>query len=305
MLPANPPGGGYAKGKGVEFEDWRAKNKGEALFLCLERAEGGRQDLAFDGALPLFVNRMVLLQFLRDAVFVPGHANILEDALCILLRSNEVTAALRVVTLFDLLLSRQMRYISGKSDALKDWSIYSMSDVLDGVEAILILIAEDGQVLLLRPTPRAWSALSDGTYHSQEIFNPALDFFEDIAEKQPLFKAWRADFFDTTMKSPNGTKHKVYQLALDEARDPIQAGNEQATLLAIELAETMANAALAKCHDKKLALSSWLTSQNGENSMVNRTAEHEATKGACTTNDRVESALPTLLRACVCFFGPL
>lgn len=158
MLPANPPGGEYAKGKGVEFEDWRAKNKGEALFLRLERAEGGRQDLAFDGALPLFVNRMVLLEFLRDVVFVPGHANILEDALWILLRSNEVTAALRVFTLFDLLLSRQMRYISGKSDALKDWSIYSMSDVLDGVEAILILIAEDGQVLLLRPTPRAWSA---------------------------------------------------------------------------------------------------------------------------------------------------
>jgi hypothetical protein len=43
----------------------------------------------------------------------------------------------------------------------------------------------------------------------QEIFNPALDFFEDIAEKQPLFKAWRADFFDTTMKSPDGTKYKV------------------------------------------------------------------------------------------------
>jgi hypothetical protein len=67
----------------------------------------------------------------------------------------------------------------------------------------------------------------------------------------------------------------------------------------------MANAALAKCHDKKLALSSWLTSQNTVDSMVNRTAEHEATKSACTTNDRVESALPTLLRACVCFFGPL
>eukprot|EP00962_Isochrysis_galbana_P012789 scaffold3627_cov124-Isochrysis_galbana.AAC.2 len=55
---------------------------------------------------------------------------------------------------------------------------------------------------------------------------------------------------------------------------------------------TMANAALAKCHDKKLALASWLTSQDGENSMGKRAAEHEATKGACTTNDRVESAPP-------------
>jgi hypothetical protein len=137
-------------------------------------------------------------------------------------------------------------------------------------------------------------ALADRSNPAQEIFNPSLDFFEDVADKQPLFKAWRDDFFNTKLKSPDGTKHKVFQLALDEARDPMQAGNEQTNLLAIELAQVMANAALAKCHDKKLAFSSWLTSQDGENLMAKRTAEHEATKARArpTTALRVGRRLP-------------
>jgi hypothetical protein len=85
-------GGSYHKGKGKEFEEWRRKLHAGTMHLKLERAEGGRQDLAFDGALPLFVNRVIFLEFLRELVFVPDHQNILEDYLWIVLRSNEMTA---------------------------------------------------------------------------------------------------------------------------------------------------------------------------------------------------------------------
>eukprot|EP00966_Prymnesium_polylepis_P131102 3032029-Prymnesium_polylepis.2 len=42
--------GEYAKGKQREFEFWRLSTHPSAFFMPLERANGGRQDLAFDGA---------------------------------------------------------------------------------------------------------------------------------------------------------------------------------------------------------------------------------------------------------------
>jgi hypothetical protein len=99
----------------------------DTRWLRLERAEGGRQDLAFDGAVPLFVDRAVKLEFLRDLIFIPDHKNVLEDYLWTILSSAEVAAALHVYTLFDLLLllSRPMRWLSGKGAALPGWSVYN------------------------------------------------------------------------------------------------------------------------------------------------------------------------------------
>eukprot|EP00965_Chrysotila_dentata_P179518 5928245-Pleurochrysis_carterae.AAC.1 len=49
--------GDYAKGKGRrEFIPWLKANHGGELYIPLERADGGRQDLDFDGALPIFIN---------------------------------------------------------------------------------------------------------------------------------------------------------------------------------------------------------------------------------------------------------
>ena len=49
-----------------------------AFYMKLERAGSGRQDLAFDASLPLFVNRLVIMPFLRSLIFTPGHSNVLE-----------------------------------------------------------------------------------------------------------------------------------------------------------------------------------------------------------------------------------
>lgn len=165
----------------------------------------------------------MLLEYLREVVFVPDHQNILEDYLWIILRSNEMAAALRVFTLFDLLLSRPMRYLSGKSCELDDWSIFKMNPVFDMIEMCLITVAEDGSAL----------------------FDPALDFFEDVANEQPRFDAWRKDFFATKIKSPDGTTYAVYKEALDEARNPTNVGYQQATNVSIELAQVRSRASVA------------------------------------------------------------
>eukprot|EP00966_Prymnesium_polylepis_P095427 2210409-Prymnesium_polylepis.1 len=69
------------------------------MAMPFERAAGGRQDLAFDGAVPIFVNREIILDFLRG-LEVPGADNQLEKFLRRVLSCNEVTAALRVNTLW-------------------------------------------------------------------------------------------------------------------------------------------------------------------------------------------------------------
>ena len=88
-------GGAYAKGKQREFLAWLKKHHPSTLWLPIERAEGGRQDLTFDAAVPLFINRMLLVEFLRG-LLVPGAKNTLEEFLYTTLRCSEMVALLRV-----------------------------------------------------------------------------------------------------------------------------------------------------------------------------------------------------------------
>lgn len=275
ILSTPPSGGHYYKGKGKEFEHWRVDNHPTTRWLKLERAEGGRQDLAFDGAVPIYVGRPLMLEFLRDSVHLPDKKNTLEDFIWTVLSSREVVASLRVYALYDLLLSRQMRWLSGKGATLPGFSTYKMGEVFDGVEAALIAIAEDGNVL----------------------FQPDTDFFTGIAAEQPQFRAWRDAFFHQEIASvpdsKGAVKHKVYQWALDEARAPTDDTYTEGHETAVEIAQLMANAALAKFHDPNLALSQWLESQDGENAFAKRQTEHVATVGANITNDTVESNFGT------------
>ena len=116
------------------MEAWRLDNFPTDYYLPLERAGGGRQDLSFDGAVPIYANRLIMSKFLHKLVFVPNHSNILEDYLWHTLGSTEIVALLRVHALYDLLVSRPLRWLSGKAPELNDFSIYSMAGVLDLVE---------------------------------------------------------------------------------------------------------------------------------------------------------------------------
>ena len=93
---------------------------------------GSRQDIAFDGAVPIFINRMIVLEFLNELVALPGSDNQLEKFLWRVLKCNEMTALLRVNTLFKFVISEPMRWLAGKaSKKLDDWSVASSAEVLD------------------------------------------------------------------------------------------------------------------------------------------------------------------------------
>ena len=164
--------------------------------------------------MPIYANRVVLSEFLRKLVFVPNHSNILEDFLWHTLGSVEMVALLRVHVLYDLLISHPLRWLSGRSSELSDWSIYSMAGVLDLVEGALVNIAANGHALL----------------------DPGLDIFKPIAEKQQLFAEWRAANAQETVTAADGTTKHARWKVLSEAQSPQNADNQRATELTVELA---------------------------------------------------------------------
>ena len=262
------PGQEYAKGKGREFFAWLMKQHPTAMYVPFENAKGSRQDMAFDGALPIFANRIIALDFLHGLVNVPRADNQLEKFLWRVLRCNEMTALLRANTLIKLVITDAMRWLTGKAHKLEDWSIVTASRVLELAEDAFIKIAADGRTL----------------------FDPAFAPFAEITASQPLFRKWQVDRMKRTVKSSDGTvKYRIYERVLAEARAPESKGNAQATTATITLIEKMATAALTAMHDAKRAIADKLTSQNGENAPTKRQKMHLATKGAHVANDRVES----------------
>ena len=55
-------GGRYYKGKGKEFSEWLRDRYPNAFVMHLERAEGGRQDLDYDAAVPMYVMRRYMVE---------------------------------------------------------------------------------------------------------------------------------------------------------------------------------------------------------------------------------------------------
>lgn len=259
-------GGEYAKGKGREFVAWLKKHYPDCKFLAFVCANGSRQDIAFDGAVPIFLNRTIILEFLNSLVH-PKCDNKLDLFLWRVLGCNEMTALLRVNTLWKYVFSEPARWLAGCSGEMHDWSIESSSGVMDLIEKAMIEIAADGRKLL----------------------DPTFDPFASLAAKQPAFAKWRREHMEATKLALDGRPYPIHQLAIDEARQPTGAGNKQAEQTVIELASKMANGALVAMRDPRRAIMSLLSSQDGEFCVGKDPRVHEATKGAHVTNDRVES----------------
>ena len=238
------------------------KHHPDTALLPFACANGSRQDIVFDGAVPIFVNRKIILEFLKSLI-VPGADNKLENFLWRVLSCNEMTALLRVNTLWKYVFSEPARWLAGKGSELKEWSIDKASGVLDLIEQAMVKVAADGHTLL----------------------DPSFDPFASIAAEQPAFRDWRAK----KLLAGDGTESDIHRATLSEARSPAGAGNAQATEKVVALAEKIANAALVAMRDPRRAICSLLTSQEGEFSIGSDASKHTATAGAHVTNCRVES----------------
>lgn len=261
----------YYKGQGRSFNVWLRETHPTGFCIHLERADGGRQDLDYDAALPLYVDRPFFVEFLHDRVFEPQHKNILEDFLYVTFRSTQYIAMIRANALVDILISRPLRWLSGKSSELVNWSPFSMGEAFDAVEQFLMRAQNDGSLFL----------------------DPDLDLFKHIADKQPAFARWRVQTFEEEFRlAPDGrTKHLLYKRAQQELLKPSDPTNHAAEEKTIECLQIQSAAALRKLHDPKLALHDKLTSMDGENSIGNSTNAHNDTIGCHSTNDTLAESV--------------
>ena len=266
-------GNAYYKGKGREFNVWLSEHHPAAFAVHFERAEGGRQDLDYDAAVPLYIMRPYIIEYLHSVVFSADHSNVLEDFLYTSFRSQQFIAMTRANAVIDLAISRPLRWLAGNSFKLDKWSPASMGRALDLVEQLFTKASVDGKVLL----------------------DPTLDVFKEIADEQPLFAAWRKHMYEEhTVVGPDGkTKHLAYKLAHDEIFSPVDPTNAAALVQqkTIEYLEVQCVAGLRKMHDPKLALSNKLTSQEGSSSFGKSAEVHEDTQGLDATNDRLAESV--------------
>ena len=110
--------------------------------MHLERAEGGRQDLDYDAAVPMYMDRLYMIEYLHGRVYETGHSNILEDFIYVTHRAIEYIAMMRANALIDLRIARPLRWLAGKSADLTNWSPVSMAFVFEKLEKIFERAAE-------------------------------------------------------------------------------------------------------------------------------------------------------------------
>ena len=180
-------GNAYYKGKGREFWVWLTENHPKAFILLFERAEGGRQDLDYDAAIPLYVMRPYMVEFLHTLVYGADHSNILEDFLYLSFRSVEYIAMTRANALIDILVARPLRWLAGNAYLLDDFSPLDMRVALGLVHDIFVKATDDGSVLL----------------------DPSLDMFKSIADAQPLFAEHRKYTFEQVSLPPRARPARV------------------------------------------------------------------------------------------------
>lgn len=229
------------------------------------------QDLDYDAAIPLYIDRKFFVEYLHTRVFQKENKNILEDFLYVTFTSMQYVAMTRANAIVDVLVSRPMRWLSGKSSQLENWSPRSMGEVLDIVEQFLMKAQHDGSLFL----------------------DENLDLFRTIADKQPLFAAWRQfSLQEETVLSPDGScKHLLWKLTRDELLNPKDETNVRTRQKTIEYLEVQAVAALRKMQDPKLALCDKLTSQGGANAVDDTSEAHLDTIGCHATNDALAESI--------------
>jgi hypothetical protein len=274
-------GNKYYKGKGREFWVWLERTHPKAFVIHFERAEGGRQDLDYDAAIPLFVMRSYIVEFLHTLVFCADHSNVLEDFLYMSFRSMQYVAMTRANAIIDLLISRPLRWLTGCAYELDSFSPVTLLTIKDGtplhdspldlVEQLYVEASTDGSILL------------DAT----------LNVFKTIASVQPKFAAYlKYTHDDDFVLSPdNSVKHFVYKQVHQELFNPTDPTNKVTQLKTIEYLEVQCVAGIRKLHDKKLAIAKHLVSQDGASSFANSKQMHIDTIGLDASNDRLAESV--------------
>ena len=267
----------YYKGAGMDFWDYVLQNFPTAFLVPFERADAGRQDLDFNAAVAMYINRKYIVSFLAPRVLAKGHSNLLEESIWVTHTKFEYIAMIRAAAIIDLRIAVPLRWIAGNGSKLSDWSPFSMSPVLSKIEDLFERGSRDGSVLLAA----------------------SLDIFEPIASSQPEFEKY-FEWLETgwTVRAADRkTVHYVYKQALAELLDPQDKDNVNTRDLTIEFLQAACADGLSKLHDQRTILPQYLSSQDGRLTLEKQGQAHADTIGCELSNDKfAESVFGTFDR---------
>jgi hypothetical protein len=268
----------YYKGAGLDFWGWVGDTHPTAFLIPFERADGGRQDLDFDAAVPIYINRKYMVQFIEPRVFAKGHSNLLEDSIYVTHTKLEYLGMVRALAIVDLRIGRPLRWIAGNGPKMKEWSPFPMGPVLGKIEALLDRASRDGRVLL---SPNA------------------LGIFEPLAAEHPAFREHLEWMYEkeTILAADGKTPHFLYKEALAELLDPQDKDNIDTLEHTIDYLRATAAAGITKLHDDRTICPKYLSSQSGEFCWEKQAQGHADTIGCELSNDKfAESVFGTFDR---------
>ena len=270
----------YAKGHGSEFFWWMKEFHPDAYLFPVVRALGGtRQDLCVEGAPAVLMNLPYYLQYLHWRISATGGKsdNILQTKLYIMLRSAEVVAMLRVLSILHIAICVPTRWLAGKTHELKEYNFgyYDMGKALDLMETAFESVLNDGSLI----------------YDEEFMMNSI--FAEISAEVDPFREYLQYVWVEKSGYTVAGPRDETV-LPIDELRAalfyPTRADIMQTNDLCSELGVVCSVAFLKEFRDTTKATHNYLSSIDGQYSLkVISSDMREAGLGKEASNSTSES----------------
>ena len=219
----------YAKGHGARFIAWMKRwHPGALLFPVLRVTAGSRQDSGTEGAIVAYMNRKYYIPFLfQELAAKTKDHSILQKNLYIILRSSEMIASFRLLSIMHVAIVLPHRWLAGNAHLLADenFGITDMAEVAQLIRDGLEEITSNGELIL------------DQDY--------MMGILKPIQDKVPKFKEYMQFMFEEHTCFAVGSrseedKNIVYDELLAELFYPVRQENMDTNDLTIRLAEEFA-----------------------------------------------------------------
>ncbi len=170
----------YPKGHGELFLEWMRANHPGELLLHVERAAGSRQDLCTEGCMAIYMNYPYYIEFLDMSLQKPkvtDKASILQQNLFIDLKTSEMVALSRLLSILHVCVCISCQWLAEKTHELArfNWGSMSMGRVIDTLNDAM---GETHKTLVL---------ILDEKY--------MMAIFEEYLHELPPFKIYWDDLF--------------------------------------------------------------------------------------------------------------
>ena len=269
----------YPKGHGDELIWWMIDyHPGAVLFPTTRACGGARQDLCVEGAPCVLMNLQYYLEFLswRLGAIAGKSDAILATKLYIMLRSSEVVAQFRALSILYVSVCLPVRWLAGKCHELAkyDFGYYDMSSILTCLEDAFEAILDDPDLFL------------DEEFMMDKMFEP-------ITSKIPPLREYLQHLFeDKGAMNVNG--QRVDSVLLDMLRAslfyPTRVDIIQSTDFCKEIAVVIATRLLRELRDESKVTHHYMESMNGKYSAAVITEdERKAGMGIEASNNISES----------------